>query len=115
LGVEITGVIPLMSPHFKGTFSVGFPASTFLFVASTMLGEQHLEISPIIEDAAAELANIIYGQSKIKLNDRGYELGLSPPTIIRGKDHAVISQDGSATMVVPFESSHGPVYIQIGL
>lgn len=113
LGLEISGVIPLVSPHFKGTLAVGFPTATFTNVASSMLGETHTEITAEIEDAAAELANIIYGQTKTKLNESGYELGLSRPSIIRGHDHSISTPDGLMTMVIPFESSAGPFYIQI--
>ncbi len=115
LGIEISGVIPLVSPHFKGTLAVGFPASTFTNVASSMLGETYTAITPEIEDAAAELANIIYGQTKTKLNESGYELGLSRPSIIRGHDHAISTPEGLMTMVIPFDSSAGPFYIQICL
>jgi chemotaxis protein CheX len=113
LGLEISGVIPLVSPHFKGTLAVGFPSATFTAVASAMLGETHTEITPEIEDAAAELANIIYGQTKIKLNEKGFELGLSRPSIIRGHDHTISPPEGLLTMVIPFDSSAGPFYIQI--
>lgn len=113
LGIEISGVIPLVSPHFKGTLAVGFPEMTFVKIASAMLGENHSQISAEIEDAAAELANIIYGQTKTKLNETGHELGLSRPSLIRGHDHTISNIDGQLTVVVPFESSSGPFYIQI--
>ena len=115
LGVEISGVIPMVSPLFKGNLAVGFPKTTFIAVASALLGETHTEISTQIEDAAAELANIIYGQTKTKLNENGYELGLARPSIVRGHDHSISPPDGQFTIVVPFESSAGPFYIQISI
>jgi chemotaxis protein CheX len=113
LGVEISGIIPLVSPHLKGSLVVGFPAETFLAVTSAMLGTEFKEITPQIEDAAAELANIIYSQTKAKLNERGYDMGMSRPSIVRGHNHTVSTPDGMVMMVVPFESSAGHFFIQV--
>ncbi|MGZ3738902.1 MAG: chemotaxis protein CheX, partial [Bdellovibrionota bacterium] len=69
---DISAVIGLVSETFTGTVVVSFPAPTFLEIMARLLSEKHTTITKELEDGAGELINIIFGQAKIILNEKGY-------------------------------------------
>jgi chemotaxis protein CheX len=110
---DISGVIGLVSEAFSGSVFISFPEKTFLSVMTRMFGEPQTQLTKEIEDGAAELTNIIFGQAKIILNEKGYGIKTALPSVITGKDHAVASTTKSVTVVVPFSSDAGDFYVEI--
>ena len=109
---DISGVIGLIAEAFEGAVVISFPEKTFLGVMSRMLGEEITQMSKEIEDGAGELTNIIFGQAKVALNEKGYGIETALPSVVTGRDHS-ISQGRSSRMVVPFESEVGPFFVEI--
>lgn len=110
---DISGVIGLVCDAFNGSVVISFPEKTFLEIVSRIFGEKHLTITREIEDGAAELTNIIFGQAKIVLNERGYGIKTALPSVVTGKDHSVVPASQGAVVVVPFESDAGAFFIEI--
>jgi chemotaxis protein CheX len=111
--VDISGVVTMMSPQFNGSLAVCFPAKTFLNIVTNMLGEPQPSITPENKDAAAELTNIIFGQTKSVLNEKGYKLEKAIPSVITGKDHFISNDPTVTVMRIPFKCNVGEFYIQI--
>lgn len=111
--IDIAGVIGLTSSAFNGSIALCFPEKTFLSAMEGMLDEKFAEITKDLEDGAGELLNIIFGQSKIILNDRGYGISKAIPTVIRGQDISVSHQTASPSMILPFETPGGPFVIEV--
>jgi chemotaxis protein CheX len=63
-GFDIVAIIGLTSPTLRGSISLCFPTKVFLTVMNGMLNESFKEITRELEDGAAELLNIIYGEAK---------------------------------------------------
>jgi chemotaxis protein CheX len=78
-----------------------------------MLGEKYPEITQELEDGASELLNIIFGQAKKVLNERGYRIEKAIPTIIRGTDVAIRHHTASPTVVLPFDTDLGVFHIEV--
>lgn len=113
-GIDIAGVIQIHCSQFTGMVAVCFPAATFLGVCSRMFGESYSEITPEIEDAAAELTNMIFGQVKAFLNDRkGYDIGLALPTVVRGKRLQLYQPLRNIAFVLPFKCDEGSFHLEI--
>jgi chemotaxis protein CheX len=110
---DICGVIDIKSENFKGRVAICFPQNTFLKVMSKMLGEEYSTLTPEITDGAAELANIIFGQAKITLNERGYGLQMSLPQMMAGNDHALRPKTNEKSVIVPFRSDVGEFFVVI--
>jgi chemotaxis protein CheX len=110
---DITAVIGLTSAAFNGSVAICFPQSIFLSIMEKMLGEKHSAITKELEDGASELLNIIFGQAKRVLNEKGYAIEKAIPTIIRGSDLSVKHLTPNATIVVPFETEAGIFHIEI--
>lgn len=112
--IQIAGLIKLESPNkFNGNIAVCFQASTFLKIYSKMVGEEATEITDEIQDGAGELINIIYGQAKTILNEKGYDLGMALPTVLVGEKLKIRHQSREKSMVIPFESEAGPMFVEI--
>lgn len=112
---DISGVIGLVSDAFNGSVVISFPAKTFLAVMSRMMGEEMKEINKDIEDGAGELTNMIFGQAKLALNEKGYGINTAIPSVVKGQGHSVQGITSGPVVVVPFETDAGPFFIEICL
>ena len=110
---DLAGIIGLTSQSFTGTIALLFPKSLFLAIINNMLGEQNTEITKEMEDGAAELLNIIFGHAKKVLNAEGHTIQKAIPTIIRGTHLQSSHLTGSPVFVLPFETQHGTLCIEI--
>lgn len=112
---DVSGVIGIVSESFKGSVVISFPENTFLKVMSGMLGEDIKELNQEILDGAAEITNMIFGQAKVVLNERGYGIQMALPQVISGKGHSLSSLAKGPTFVVPFKSTAGDFFVEISL
>ena len=113
---EISGVIGLVSDAFVGSVVITFPEATFLKIMSRMLGEEFTTLTPEIQDGAGELTNIIFGQAKMILNEKGYGIRTAIPSVVTGKNHSVQSIASNGPRVaIPFETDIGNFQIEICL
>lgn len=114
LPMEIAGVIALSCKEFTGSINLCFRGETFLKIYEGLTGEKHANINTEIEDAAAELLNIIFGQAKTVLNDqKGYTLDRALPTVLSGDRLKLYHASKSPAIVIPFESPAGPFHLEI--
>jgi chemotaxis protein CheX len=112
---DISGVIGLVSDSFNGSVVISFPESSFLKIMSRMLGEEYKEMTKDIVDGAGELTNIIFGQAKVALNEKGYGINTALPSVVTGHDHTVKSLTKGQIVIVPFETDCGPFFVEICL
>lgn len=115
LSGDISGVIGLVSDHFTGSVVISFPEKTFLAIINKMLGENYTQLTPEIQDGAAELTNIIFGFAKRDLNEKGYGIKMAIPSVVSGKDHSISNNSHHVRISIPFESSAGNFNVEICL
>lgn len=109
----IAGVIGITSDAFNGSITLCFPEGVFLLIMSKMLGENFQEINNDLQDGAAELLNIIFGQAKIALNNQGYTIQKAIPTVVRGKQITTSFNSKGPVMVIPFRVETGEFHVEI--
>lgn len=112
---DVSGIIGIVSESFNGSVVISFPEQTFLKVMSGMLGEEYTELNKEIIDGAGEITNMIFGQAKIVLNEKGYGIKTAIPSVVSGKDHSLLALTKGPVVVVPFKSSGGDFFIEICL
>jgi CheY-specific phosphatase CheX len=112
---DISGVIGIICNNFNGSVIISFPEKTFLNVLSKMLGDEIVELSSENMDGAAELANMIFGQAKLTLNEKGFGLKMALPSVILGKPDSFLSLHSGTAILIPFYSNEGHFYMRIGL
>ncbi|OFZ16804.1 MAG: hypothetical protein A2Z20_02080, partial [Bdellovibrionales bacterium RBG_16_40_8] len=110
---DISGVIGLLSDAFTGSVVISFPSKTFLQLMSRMLKTEFTVINKIIEDGAGELTNMIFGQAKTALNEKGYGVKTALPSVVCGNDHHVELLSTGPRVAIPFNSDAGQFYIEI--
>ena len=109
---EVSGVIGL-SGQAKGTVVLGLGREAAICAAEALLQERPPEINADVTDAVGELANIIAGSAKAKLEN--LQLSVSLPTVITGKGHCVEFPRQVTPICIPFESAWGPITVEVGL
>lgn len=112
---DISGIIGIVSEAFNGSVVISFPEQTFLKIISSMLGEEYNKLDQEIIDGAGEITNMIFGQAKIVLNEKGYGIKTAIPSVVSGKNHTLTAQSKGPVVVVPFESNAGNFVVEICL
>lgn len=109
---SISGIIGL-SGEAQGSISLGFSMPVAVKVVSDMLKTPIKETYPDLPDAIGEIANIIAGNAKKELSK--FNLSISLPNVIIGKDHSLAGEGGAPTILVPFSSGSGDFMMEISL
>lgn len=109
---DVSGVIGL-SGEAQGSICLSFPKLIALKVVSALVGSEIKIIGPEVADAIGEIANIIAGNAKQHLTQ--FNLSISLPKVIMGKDHKIASQRGVPTIVVPFDCPLGNFAMEVSL
>lgn len=113
LDVDISGTLAITSPYFRGNIAISFAEDVYKKIVSKMLEESVTDLDPENKDGAAEIINIIFGQTKAVLNTRGYSLERAIPSVVCGKGHKVYKDSKIPVLLVPFNSDVGDFWIQI--
>jgi len=110
--LEISGVIGL-SGKAVGTVVLSLGRVVAVGVAEAMLGEKKHKIDAEVVDVVGEIANMIAGSAKAKLENLAMSISL--PSVIIGKNHVVTFPTGVLPIGIPFESKWGPVCLDVGI
>ena len=110
------GVTAIVGVTGEGEGRVLFEMSrqTALAIAAEMNDEPQSELGSLAKDTLSELASMMTGRAISLLNDKGYHLRVSPPTLIAG-DNVTISTAELETLTVPLETIHGEVVVNVAM
>ena len=88
LEVENFAIIVGIAGQVAGPIIFGFQEEVVNNITSHMIGQETKELDDLTLSAIAEFANVLSGHVTIDLVDSGCskKLGMSPPSIIMGKD-----------------------------
>ena len=81
-------------------------------ICERFIGTRPAEVDAEVIDAVGELINMIAGNAKSQLET--YELSISLPSIIRGREQAIAFPQQINPICIPFSSPIGNFIIQIG-
>ena len=98
---------------YKAMLILSFPYDTYFKVASAMLSETYTTYHPDIHDLGGEIVNMIMGNAKRDLKTLGYSSNMAIPSLIEGKGHSIKYPSGTTVVLIPFVSSHGPLFMEI--
>jgi len=108
---EISGIIGL-SGKAIGTVVLSLSEAVALKAASTMLLSERTEIDADVVDAVGELTNMVAGGAKAELEE--YEMMVSLPNVVTGRDHNIRFPSDVAPICVPFQTQWGPLSVEVG-
>jgi chemotaxis protein CheX len=109
---DVTGMIGL-SGEVSGTIAVSFTQKSILAIVSNMLGEEMKELNGETKDAVGEIANMISGQARQKLEEQGRHLKAAIPTVLMGKNHSITHVTKAPVVAIPFNTDNGEFTIEV--
>jgi len=98
---------------YKAMLVLSFPYETYFKVAGAMLGETYTSFNDDIRDVGGEIVNMIMGNAKRDLKTLGYTSNMAIPSMIEGKDHRLSYPSGTTVILIPFETVHGKMYMEL--
>ena len=109
---EVSGIIG-MSGNAVGTVVVSLSREVALMSASRMLMMEATEIDDDVVDAVGEITNMVAGAAKAQLEE--YNLSISLPNVITGRDYEVRFPSDVTPLTVQFTCPSGPLALEVGL
>jgi chemotaxis protein CheX len=98
---------------YKAMLVISFPYETYFKVASVMLSETYTSYHPDIRDLGGEIVNMVMGNAKRDLKTLGYTSNMAIPSLIEGKSHSIQYPAGTLVVLIPFESIHGQMFMEL--
>lgn len=104
LGGEATGAIVLNFPETVATRMVG-----------RFVGEEFSSLNAGVVDGVGELTNIIAGDAKNRLVQKGYKFEIGLPKIVTGRSYITVQNRSLPCLVVTFASEIGKFSMEVSL
>lgn len=99
---DVSGVIGMVQSHLEGTLTLCLTFETVRDILPQIVGKSVSITHEMAVDAVGEITNMIFGQIKASLGQRGYQLKLGIPCVVTGKGHFVSQFHRGKYMIVPF-------------
>lgn len=107
---SITGMIGLAGTQ-KGVLAIHIPNEVAMAITSSFLGMDVDEINDDVLDAVGELANMLGGNVKAILSEKGRDIDLSLPSTISGAEYHFQCLAEAEILIIPFSVADGKQFI----
>ncbi len=97
----------------RGSMALVFTEECIKGIASNLLGEVFTKLNNEVTDAVGELTNMICGDARRRLSEEGFTLQAGIPTIVSGKNHAIVHIADGPRLAVPFETDLGSFMVEV--
>ncbi len=108
---NVTGTIGLAGTR-KAVLAIHFSSVTALNVTASFLGMEVNDVADDVDDAIGEIANMLGGSIKGVLTEKGRDIELSLPSIIRGSSYTLNIKGSSERLFFAFVCDAGPFYVE---
>lgn len=110
---DVSGLIGMIGPETKGSFSITFDEGLALTIMERMVGEKSDEIDSEVCDMVGEVTNMIAGSAKRDLAELGFDFGMATPVVVSGNDHTISHQVDGPKVILPFMCEQGNAHMEI--
>ena len=110
---DVSGLIGMVGPQTRGSFSITFDKGLALEIMRRMLGEAPETINEEVTDMVGEITNMVTGGAKRMLAEKGYDFNMASPVVVSGPSHTISHETDSTKLLMPFESEYGRATIEI--
>lgn len=111
---DVSGIIGLTGTA-RGSMAISFSTATILKIVSNMIGERHNTINSSICDAVGELTNMVSGDARKRLENQGFLINASIPTVVCGEGHIINHVLGGPSIIIPFSTEEGSFFVDVCL
>ncbi len=105
--IQIGAIAGIVSSYFNGNLVIGFSNEDFKAAMARFLQMEVKEITTEIRDGVAELLNVIIGQTKIILNDRGFDIQQVIPNVISGESINILPANKQKAILINYVCDFG--------
>lgn len=110
---DVSGLIGMVGPQTKGSFSITFEANLALTLMERMLGERPSSINEEVTDMVGEITNMVCGGAKKMLAEKGYDFDMATPMVVSGKGHTITHKCDGPKIIIPFSADGGNANIEV--
>ncbi|EKE83651.1 chemotaxis protein CheX [Idiomarina xiamenensis] len=110
---DVSGLIGMVGPQVKGSFSISFDESLAGEIMFKMLGERPEKINDEVCDLVGEITNMVTGGAKRELGERGFEFDMATPIVVSGQNHTISHRADGPKLIMPFSHMAGKACIEI--
>jgi chemotaxis protein CheX len=113
---EISGVISFLGSH-TGVVVIRLPR----VLADKLLKRTKLKFTSeeererLVNEMVGEFTNIIAGNAVGPLQANGFDLDISTPVVVRGKNHRIHWPNGAPIIGMPFTTEGGPFTVDVSV
>lgn len=108
---DVTGLVGITGDK-NGSISISFSKKCAVAIVKNMLGDEVEDILQDVKDAVGEMTNMISGQARAGLAERGLKFEGSTPSVIMGDNHSISHVARTPIMAIPFSTEHGDFTIE---
>ena len=110
---DVSGLIGMVGPQVKGSMSITFDENLALTIMERMVGERPEKLDAEVGDMVGEVTNMICGNAKRDLAEKGFEFGMATPIVVSGKQHTISHQVDGSKLIMPFMCDAGLAHMEI--
>lgn len=110
---DVSGLIGMVGPQTKGSFSISFDENLAKEIMFKMLGERPDKLNEEVTDMVGEITNMVTGGAKRTLGEKGYEFEMASPVVVTGSDHTIRHKSEGPKLIMPFDHAAGKAHIEI--
>lgn len=99
---DVSGIIGLEQSQLDGTMTLSLTDETVRSILPRVIGQNASVTHEMTVDAVGELTNMIFGQIKTELNNRGHNIKLGIPSVVTGRGHFISQFHRGSYMIIPF-------------
>lgn len=116
LSGDVSGLVGITQEGtLEGTLTVCFKTATIRNMLPRLLGDDVPITSEVVMDAVGEITNMIFGQVKTELNERGYKVRFGLPSVVSGSGHFIGHMHQGRYMIIPFDLQGTPFHVHLAV
>jgi len=108
---DVSGMVGVTGDK-NGSVSLSFSKGCAVAIVKNMLGDEVDDIMTDVKDAVGELTNMISGQARAGLAEKGLVFQGSTPTVVMGDGHTISHMAKAPIMAIPFTTKDGTFTIE---
>jgi len=115
--VGMTGTVSATETDFRGNISLVFSLdmAKAAFRGMMMMTPEEAVADEELNDVVGELANMVAGGAKAKLQEEGIDFKIGLPSVVVGVNHHLEPPKDASVQIIPLTTSAGEFFLEISL
>ena len=99
----------------QGRFILDTTKETAIQIAEIMNMESINEFNDLVRSTFGELANMITGSATTSLQNKGFDINISPPTMFEGDKMLISTPNWPSIIIAPINTEKGEIRVNLAL